>query len=321
MKFYLLFVMSAAATASFASVDLARIFVSSGGGIELTWVTQTETHNAGFWVGVRLNNYVRDSVWVAGAGNSDAPRRYSASLFLLPMPGIIYTYGLSSQDTAGIIAMRAGWFPAGPIPAETDSFVATVTEDGVLITAVTAWERPTLVTQCRITRQLINSFLDSSIVWFDFRGDSLNGSTYQYVDTAVIPGYTYRYNFMSAIYYWNEWGIPSSVGVLLATDTVSIPTLATNCPVIPNPSTFALSSFPNPFNPSTAIVYNLPSAGHISLRVFDLLGREVAVLKDGFVEAGTHRVTFDGSGLASGIYFTRLDAGERLQTKRLMLLK
>jgi hypothetical protein len=55
--------------------------------------------------------------------------------------------------------------------------------------------------------------------------------------------------------------------------------------------------------------------------MFDVLGREVAVLKDGFVEAGTHRVAFDGSGLASGIYFARLDAGAFSQTQKLMLLK
>jgi hypothetical protein len=80
-------------------------------------------------------------------------------------------------------------------------------------------------------------------------------------------------------------------------------------------------NYPNPFNSSTTIAFDLPKAGHISLRVYDLLGREVALLKDGFVEAGTHRVTFDGSGLASGIYFARLEAWKCVQTKKLMLLK
>jgi len=88
-----------------------------------------------------------------------------------------------------------------------------------------------------------------------------------------------------------------------------------------HPSSFILSAYPNPFNPSTTIAYDLPKAGYVSLRVFDLLGREVSVLRDGFVEAGSHRVTFDGSGLPSGIYFARLDAGSFSQTKKLMLLK
>jgi hypothetical protein len=79
--------------------------------------------------------------------------------------------------------------------------------------------------------------------------------------------------------------------------------------------------YPNPFNPTTTIAYDLPRAGHISLRVFDLLGREVAVLKDGLVQAGSHRGRFDGTNLASGIYFARLDAGVFTQTKKLVLLK
>jgi hypothetical protein len=88
------------------------------------------------------------------------------------------------------------------------------------------------------------------------------------------------------------------------------------------PTAFTLlQNYPNPFNPSTTIAYDLPRAGYISLRVFDLLGREVSVLVDGFAQAGTHRVTFDGSGLASAIYFARLDAGALSQTKKLMLLK
>jgi hypothetical protein len=87
------------------------------------------------------------------------------------------------------------------------------------------------------------------------------------------------------------------------------------------PSSYRLSCYPNPFNPTSDIQYDLPTASHISLRIFDLLGREVAVLKDGFVEAGSHRVTFDGSNFSSGIYFARLEAGEFTHTKKLMLLK
>lgn len=77
----------------------------------------------------------------------------------------------------------------------------------------------------------------------------------------------------------------------------------------------------NPFNPTTSIVYDIPAAAHVSLRVFDMLGREVSILVDGFSEAGVHIVQFDGSRLASGVYFARLDAGLISQTKKMMLLK
>jgi hypothetical protein len=87
------------------------------------------------------------------------------------------------------------------------------------------------------------------------------------------------------------------------------------------PLDYRINAFPNPFNSSTTIAYDLPRAGHVSLRVFDLLSREVAALRDGMMEAGSHRVTFDGRALASGIYFARLDAGAFSQTRKLMLLK
>jgi hypothetical protein len=99
------------------------------------------------------------------------------------------------------------------------------------------------------------------------------------------------------------------------------PELGVGDSFILHPSSFVLSVFPNPFNPSTEIRYDLPHAGNISLRVFDLLGREVSVLDDGFVEAGAHHVTFDGGNLSSGIYFARLQTGKFSQTRKLMLLK
>ena len=92
-------------------------------------------------------------------------------------------------------------------------------------------------------------------------------------------------------------------------------------------------NYPNPFNPTTAIKYSLPSHGSnnakgrggegsfVSLRVFDLLGREVATLVDGEMEPGNHQVTFDGSRLSSGLYFYRLTAGQVTFTKKMIVLK
>jgi len=87
------------------------------------------------------------------------------------------------------------------------------------------------------------------------------------------------------------------------------------------PETFALSVSPNPFNPSTAVGYRLPAPGLASLRVYDTAGREVATLVDGWRDSGVHEVTFDGSGLASGIYVVRLEAAGRAQARRIVLLK
>jgi len=80
-------------------------------------------------------------------------------------------------------------------------------------------------------------------------------------------------------------------------------------------------NYPNPFNPSTNIKYALPQASHVSLSVFNTLGQRVALLVDGKQEAGYHEVNFNASGLTSGVYFYRIQAGEFTETKKLILMK
>jgi hypothetical protein len=90
---------------------------------------------------------------------------------------------------------------------------------------------------------------------------------------------------------------------------------------IPHPSAFALSAYPNPFNAQATIRYALPIRSNVTLEVFDVLGRSVAILTAGMRAAGTYQVIFDASQLGSGIYFTRLSAGEFVRTEKLMLMK
>jgi hypothetical protein len=88
------------------------------------------------------------------------------------------------------------------------------------------------------------------------------------------------------------------------------------------PTSFVLEqNYPNPFNPSTEISYTVPSRTHVTLTVFNVLGIKVANLVNGEKEAGNYNVLFDANNLASGIYFYRLQAGNFLQTKKMVLLK
>jgi hypothetical protein len=84
---------------------------------------------------------------------------------------------------------------------------------------------------------------------------------------------------------------------------------------------FLHQNYPNPFNPSTTIKFELPRALEVNLTVFDILGREVSVLVKDRRDAGFYGVKLDGSNLASGVYFYRLQAGDFVATKRLLLLK
>jgi hypothetical protein len=93
------------------------------------------------------------------------------------------------------------------------------------------------------------------------------------------------------------------------------------------PERFILNqNYPNPFNAATNIGFNLPEPGQVKLQVYDLLGRSVVTLHDGFLQAGSHTVVWDGrsasgSDLASGVYFYRLQAGSFDKTKKMLLIK
>ncbi|MFQ5637073.1 MAG: T9SS type A sorting domain-containing protein [bacterium] len=90
----------------------------------------------------------------------------------------------------------------------------------------------------------------------------------------------------------------------------------------PSIETFSLSqNYPNPFNPSTTITYSIQEAGPVSLKIYNLLGQQVATLLDKKQSAGAHTVIFDASYLASGYYVYRLQAGKSVETRKMMLLK
>jgi hypothetical protein len=88
------------------------------------------------------------------------------------------------------------------------------------------------------------------------------------------------------------------------------------------PSEYVLrQNYPNPFNPSTTIKFELPRTSQVNLAVYDILGRQVSVLVNEKRDAGVHEVRFDGSNLASGVYFYRIQAGDFVQTRKLLLLR
>jgi hypothetical protein len=80
-------------------------------------------------------------------------------------------------------------------------------------------------------------------------------------------------------------------------------------------------NYPNPFNPSTNIEYNLPARSNVIVKVYNVLGREVATLVNGEMPAGNHKIVFNASDLASGIYLYKIQAGNFMAVKKLMLLK
>jgi hypothetical protein len=88
------------------------------------------------------------------------------------------------------------------------------------------------------------------------------------------------------------------------------------------PAEFSLQqNYPNPFNPSTTIEYKTVNAGFVTLKVYDVLGNEISTLVNHEMFPGTHRVVFEGKGLSSGVYVARLQMDNRVESKRLVLIK
>jgi hypothetical protein len=126
--------------------------------------------------------------------------------------------------------------------------------------------------------------------------------------TAPGPG-TYRVNagYLSPKREWDSTNVTLTSPASVADDT---------------PHEFLLEqNYPNPFNPSTTIPFSLPATSEVTMKAFDLTGHEVATLIDGRLEAGKHAVLFSARGLASGVYFIRLQSGVRRSMLKVVLTK
>ena len=159
----------------------------------------------------------------------------------------------------------------------------------------------------------------------NFLADTSTGNSPVYVpdvDSTSVMGLTNGLDYWFAIsafdFSWNVSSLSRPVKIFIVTKEQQQRSL---------PKTFALSqNFPNPFNPATTIDYQLPSNGHVSLKIYDVLGREVATLANFQQSAGYYSVSLNASSLPSGIYFYRIDIRSNdgksfVTTKKMLLIK
>jgi hypothetical protein len=131
---------------------------------------------------------------------------------------------------------------------------------------------------------------------------SFTGGSISVIDS-VQNQYQFDYAYTATFHY-------KTISTDVASDDVSVP------------ANFALlQNYPNPFNPSTTIRYALPHLSHVTVTVFNTLGQQVATMVNDEIEAGYYEVQFNAEGLASGVYFYRLHAGDYVARKRLLVLK
>ncbi|MFZ4590704.1 MAG: T9SS type A sorting domain-containing protein, partial [Ignavibacteria bacterium] len=150
-------------------------------------------------------------------------------------------------------------------------------------------------------------------------------SSYKKLDTSSsLRSYLYdmdndnRISIVSSLRYQSY---PSGNSFL--TDFESNTTIGINDPIVINiPKIYELfQNYPNPFNPTTKINFSIPKSGFVSLKIYDITGREVKTLLNEIKQAGNYAVDFNGSLLSSGVYFYRIQSGDFVMTKRMVLVK
>jgi parallel beta-helix repeat protein len=196
------------------------------------------------------------------------------------------------------------WSDAGALPVELSSFTASTANSA----ATLSWKTATEVNNYgfEVEKRLVGETVNGAWEKVGFvagNGTSNTEHTYSYADANVSSGtYAYRLKQIDndgTYKYSNE-----------AEVTINVPNILT------------LANYPNPFNPTTTFSFTLVQDGFTTLKIYNVLGKEVATLVNGDMKAGiTNTVTFDASKLSSGVYFSRLENNGSAQIKKLVLMK
>ena len=187
------------------------------------------------------------------------------------------------------------------VPVELINFSANVIDDKVTLNWQTATE--TNNSGFNVERKLVSNNEWKKLSFINGNGTTTESKSYSFEDDNVLAGkYLYRLkqiDFNGLFEYSNEIEV-----------------------VITAPDKYSLNqNYPNPFNPSTIIEFQLPMESFVTLKVYNILGKEVASLVNEQKPTGIHKVYFDASGLTSGLYFYKISADGFEQTRKMLLLK
>jgi hypothetical protein len=218
-------------------------------------------------------------------------------------------FGGGNDGTSGTSFVADCWEGTGGIyiPVELTSFTAVVVGNSVQLNWSTASETNNMGFE--IERKVFSpQFPVSNSEWnivgyVDGKGTTTEIHNYSFTDQNVVAG-TYAYRLKQIDF----------DGTLNYSNAVEVD--------LNGLSTFSLEqNYPNPFNPSTKISWQLPIASHQVLKVFDVLGIEVTTLVDEYKPAGIYEIDFDAGSLSSGVYIYKLQAGDFVSVKKMLLTK
>jgi hypothetical protein len=213
--------------------------------------------------------------------------------------GGIITWQDSRNASSDIYASKAS--PDGVLPVELTKFTANIISNKVTLN----WQTATEVDNYGfdVERTFSHSTEWQKIGFVQGNGNSNSPKEYSFADNSATSGkYAYRLKQIDndgTYEYSNEINVDLGI-----------------------PAEFLLQqNYPNPFNPETVISYQLPVSGNVSLKVFDMLGREVATIVNEVQEAGIYDVSFNGKAFASGAYIYRFQSGNYIKINKMVLMK
>jgi hypothetical protein len=240
-------------------------------------------------------NWVQEEILLSGYTSSQNKLR-----FKLRTDGSVQKDGWYLDDIS-IYVM-------GVVPVELSSFTGRSENGKVLLEWITSSELNNLGFE--VQRKILGKNSDWEVLSFvEGKGTTSERNIYSFIDDSPANG--------TIIYRLKQMDIDGSYRIL---PTVSVD--------VNLPAEFSLEqNYPNPFNPSTVIRYQLPVNGKVSLKIYDVLGKEVATLVDEYKEAGKYEIEFNVeqaislSSLSSGVYFYKLQAGDFVQVKKMVLMR
>ena len=211
------------------------------------------------------------------------------------MKQVLFLILFSIQLCAGI---GVGYSPVGPLPVELTSFTANRVGNNVELNWVTATE----VNNSGFDVERLQDSNWEKIGFISGHGNSTSPNNYSFADTKPFREkilYRLKQIDFNGTFKYTK---PIEVGLgFLKYD------LAQN--------------YPNPFNPSTVIEYSIPTSSNVKVEVYNVLGKLMTTIVNENQEAGSYQVNFDASGLSSGIYYYKIQAGNFAATKEMLLIK
>jgi hypothetical protein len=223
------------------------------------------------------------------------------------VPNGTYTVNVQGEGVTGIPVHRRSVTVEviDNVPVELTAFTAEIKNNSVFLIWRTATEINNSGFEIERSLKTANGKTEWSKIGFvQGNGSSTQIHEYSYSDNNIVKQGHYLYR-LKQIDFDGGYGFSPEVGIDISKPTVY----------------YLGQNYPNPFNPTTTIEFSIPERSHVSLKVYDVLGTEVATLVDGWMESTNHKVIFNGSNLASGIYYYTLSTGNFTSTKKLILLK